>query len=221
MRPAGAAPGGVLAALGLLAALAGPAAALSQEPPVALPGSDAPAPPPGGIVGPERHFALGAVIGTLRWDDDAPYDDGLVWGLSLERRLWSFIRGRAGLTAGSTSLVVEGGEVDVWAMEFDLQVVVGADVGPLADLPVVPYAVAGVGSLVTNPTGDGAGELPTRSQSRWSWGGGVRARIAERWEARAEATSRAVRLADPTDGENLETDTIHNLRMEGSLQWLL
>jgi hypothetical protein len=208
------------AALALLVALALPAAARAQEAPLPLPGSDAPAPPPGGLVGPEHGFALGAVVGTLRWDDDAPYDDGLVWGLSLERRLWSFIRGRAGLTAGSTALPVESGEVDVWVMSFDLQVVVGADVGPLADARVVPYAVAGIGSLVTNPTGDSAGELPTRSQTQWGWGGGVRARLAERWEARAEATRRAVRLADPLDSEVLDTDTIHNLQIEGSLQWV-
>lgn len=206
--------------LALLAALSLPAASVAQETPVPLPGSDAPAPPPGGIVGPERHFALGLVVGTLRWDDDAPYDDGVLWGLSLERRLWSFVRGRAALAAAPTALPVEGDEVDVWAMSFDLQVVLSAEVGPLADSPIVPYAVAGFGSLVTNPTGDGAGELSTRSQSMWSWGGGIRARLGERGEARGEATSRGLRLADAIEGEELDTDTIHNLRMEGSLQWL-
>lgn len=209
-------------ALAGLAAFGGPAAAQDLAPDsaaVPVPGAVASAPPPGGLVPPVHEFALGVALGTLRWDDAAPYDDLATVGLSLERRLGRYLGGRVGVTAGKAALPVESDEVDVWVMSFDLQVLVPADFGPFRRTGVVPYALAGVGTLVTNPTGEGAGELPTRSQSQWGWGGGVRARVAQRWEARAEAASMKVRLADPVEAEAMDTETIHNLRMEGSVQW--
>lgn len=200
---------GRLLVLAAVLVAAGPAALAAQVS----------APPPGGLVEPARGYALGAFAGWLRWDDAAPYEDAPLWGLAVERDLWSFVRGRASMGAG-TSTLLAAEPVDAWIFSFDLQVVLAADVGPFRAAGVIPYALGGVGSLVTNPTGDGAGDLPTRSQSAWTWGGGVRARIADRWEARGEATVPAVRLADPLEGENRETETIHNLRWEGSVQWL-
>lgn len=203
----------------LVSTIVAPARGQEPIPPTAR---DLPqAPPPGGLVPPIRDFALGLGGGALAWDDAAPYDDVGLATLTIERRLWSVVRGRAGVAAGSTTLhgaAITG--IDTWVMSFDLQLLVGADFGPFRDVGVIPYALGGVGSLVTNPTGDGAGDLPTRSQTSWSWGGGVRARFAPRWEARGEAASVGVRLADPAGSIAQDTDTIHNLRWEGSVQWL-
>lgn len=202
-----------------LAALLGVAAPAAAQAPAGEP-PHGEVPPPGGIVPPLRFYELGLGAGSLAWDDAAPYDDATLAVLTIERRLWSFVRGRAGVGAGKTTLNATGAEdVDTWVTSFDLHVLVGADVGPFRDAGVVPYALGGVGSLVTNPTGEGAGDLVTRSQTMWTWGGGVRARFAPRWGARAEVQSSGVRLADPVETEDRETRTIHNLRWEGSLQW--
>ena len=85
----------------------------------------------------------------------------------------------------------------------------------------MPYVVGGFGTLVTNPSGEGPeGDLPTRSQSQWTYGGGVQARVYERLEARIEGTIAGVRFADPFVGEERETQTIHNRRWEGRVSWL-
>lgn len=189
-------------------------------------------PPPGGIVRPERAFALAATVGALRWDEEAPWEDGALAGLAIERALWRGIRGRAAFAFGGTTLAARpsdfppilppapGDDVDAWVYSIDLQAVLGADFGPFRTAGIVPFAVGGVGSLVTNPSGDGGVDLPTRSQTQVTYGGGVRARLGSRWEAVAEATAATVRLADPYDATNNETTTIHNLRWEGRLQWV-
>ena len=191
-------------------------------------GSGAQVPPAGDIVPPERVYALGLGVGSLRWDDKAPYADMPLVSLAIERKLWSFIRGRAGVGIGQTDLDVTavapgdttlGETVDIDVYAVDLQVIMGADFGPFRSVGVVPYAVAGLGSVVTDPA-HGDRELPTRSQSQATYGAGVLARVLDRWEARGEFTVAALRLADPVDGEELGTDTIHNLRWEGRLSWL-
>lgn len=176
------------------------------------------APPPGGVAEVARSFGLGLGAASLGWDEVAPYDDVAMVVLSLERDLWTGVRGRASIARGSSTLDAET-PVDTGVWSFDLQVALAPAFGALADLPVLPYAIGGVGSLVTNPSGDGGVDLPTRSQSQWSYGGGVRARIAERWEIAGEGVATGVRLADPTTPENRETTTIHNIRWEGRLQW--
>jgi hypothetical protein len=190
--------------------------------------SGAQVPPAGDIVPPERVYALGLGVGSLRWDDKAPYADMPLVSLAIERKLWSFIRGRAGLGIGQTDLDIAaatggadpGQPVDIDVYAIDLQVILGADFGPFRSVGVVPYAVAGLGSVVTDPAHGDERELPTRSQSQATYGGGVLARVLDRWEARGEVTVAALRLADPVDGEELGTDTIHNLRWEGRLSWL-
>lgn len=206
----GSVAGGIAAAV--VAALL-PAGAAAQ-------GEAPPAPPPAGFVASPRAYALGAAVGSLEWDDPAPYDDLFVAGLAVERRLWPGVRGRAAIAAGSTELLAVSPAVDVWVMTFDLQVVLAPELGPFRAIGVVPYGVAGVGSLVTNPTGDGADDLPTRSQSQLTYGGGVRVRLGERWEASGEGTVGRVRLADPIEAEERESDPIHNTRWEGRLSWL-
>lgn len=179
------------------------------------------APPPGGMVEVERSYGLGLGLAGLRWDDESiPFDDTALVSLSIERDLWRGMSGRASIARGSSTLTgEEEGAIDAGVWSLDLQVLLALEFGPLARLPVLPYAIGGVGSLVTNPSGEGGLDLPTRSQSQWSYGAGVRARIASRWEAVVEGTGVGVRFADPFTPENRETRTIHNIRWEGRLQW--
>ena len=204
-------------------ALAG--AILATGSPVPLAAQDVPAeavPPPSGIVPRVRQFAVGGGIGRYGWEEVTPYEDFTIGSLSIEVLLWrGGIRGRAGMGVGKTTLAVEEGERDTWVMPFDLQLLLAPDFGPFAGFPVMPYAVGGFGTLVTNPSGEGPeGDLPTRSQSQWTYGGGVEARVHERLEARIEGTMAGVRFADPFVGEERETQTIHNRRWEGRVSWL-
>lgn len=175
-------------------------------------------PPPGGIAEVERTHGLGLGVARLGWDETVPYDDLGMVTLSVERDLWRGIRGRAGLAWGRSTLTA-GDPVDAGVWSFDLQVLLAPEIGPLVGSPVLPYAIGAIGSLVTNPSGEGGVDLPTRSQSQWSWGGGVRADLGRRWEAMVEATSVGVRFADPVVPDNRESRTIHNIRWEGRLQW--
>ena len=203
----------VLVALALLASVA-PAGAQVL-------GGDRPeAPPASGIVPPVRAFALGVGVGSYRWESPAPYEDMTITSLSIERALWPGIRGRASIAAGKTTLNVESGSVEAWAMPLDLQVLLAPDFGPLRRLGVMPYAVGGLGTLITNPSGDTGVELTTRSQSQWTYGGGVLARVGGRFEARFEGTAIGVRLAHPEEAEERDTRTVHNRRWEGRISWL-
>lgn len=197
----------------LVAALAAAAPASAQDGPAA-----SSPPPPGGLATVERSFGLGLGAARLSWDDTAPYDDATMLALSIERDLWTGVRGRGSVARGGTTLADET-PVDAGVWSFDLQVLLAPAFGPLADAPVLPYAIGGFGSLVTNPSGDDGVDLPTRSQSQWSYGGGARARIGDRWEISAEGVATGVRLADPLVPENRDTRTIHNIRWEGRLQW--
>lgn len=206
-----------------LAALFAAMPVMGQEPVLpGVAGRDAPAPPPGGIIDAERSYAIGLGVAAFRWDERAPYDDMALGSFTIERRLWSGIRGRAGLAAGMTDLAgSSAGEpvaTDVYLV--DLQILAGPDFGVFREIGVLPYGLVGVGSLVTNPSSDGGLDLPTRSQSQFTYGGGVMARVFARWEARAEVTRSNFRLADPFEGENVDTETIHNLRWEGRISWL-
>lgn len=194
-------------------ALAGPLGA--QTPADSVPA----APPPGDIVPRERPFTVGLGVGALHWDDDAPYDDLTLASLTLERAVMRGVRGRAAMGYGETTLLLVE-PADTRVLSLDLQVLVIADFGPFRSVGVAPYGLGGVGSLVVNPVGEGDRELPTRSQTQVSWGGGVLARIASRWQARAEAVRSRVRLADPETAENGETTGVHTLRWEGRIDWI-
>lgn len=204
------------ATLFALAFLAGAAPVAAQV----LAGEPPNAPPPSGIVPPERAFALGLGVGSYRWEGPAPYEDMTVTSLSLERALWRGIRGRVSIAAGRTTLNLDSGSVEAWAVPVDLQVLLAPDFGPLRRLGAMPYAVGGLGTLITNPSGDTGVELTTRSQSQWTYGGGIVARVGGRFEARFEGTSVGVRLADPVETEDRDTETIHNRRWEGRISWL-
>lgn len=204
----------------MVACLAGPASAQDYGAPDTLS-----VPPPSGIVPKPRSFAFAVGLGTYRWEEPspfgAPYDDLTMISLSIERMLWRGVRGRASMAAGKTTLHVEPDEVDTWVMPFDLQVLLSPDFGPFRRLGVMPYAVGGFGSLITNPSGDTEDlELTTRSQSVWTYGGGVQASFRERFEARLESTAAGVRLSDPVESEERETQTVHNRRWEGRISWL-
>ncbi len=176
-------------------------------------------PPPGDIVVHERPFALGFGFASLSWDDPAPYDDLTMSSLVLERRLLRVLRGRGAIAYGSTTFDADG-PADTRVMSLDLQLVALPDVGPLRTVGVMPYLLAGVGSLIMNPSGEGGRDLPTRSQSQAMWGLGVLARIGSRFEARGERTHARVRLADPVDAASQETDTITTHRWEGRISWI-
>jgi hypothetical protein len=182
-------------------------------------------PPPSGIVARPRVFALGIGVGSYSWEEPspfaAPYEDLTMTTLSVERILWRGVRGRASMGAGKTTLQIGPDDIETWVMPFDLQVVLAPDFGPFRRFGVMPYAVGGFGSLVTNPSGDTEDlELTTRSQSQWTYGGGILARVLERFEARLESTAAGVRLADPVESEERETQTVHNRRWEGRISWL-
>lgn len=177
------------------------------------------APPPGGIVEAERPFALGGGVGALHWDDEAPYDDLALASLTLERAVAPFLRGRAGLGYGETTLALTE-PADTRILSIDLQVVALADFGPFRAAGIAPYALGGIGSLVVNPVGEPGRDLPTRSQTQITWGAGALARLGSRFAARAEAVRARVRLADPENLENGDTTPIHTLRWEGRIEWL-
>lgn len=177
-----------------------------------------PVPPPGGITPSEPNYSLGVGVGFLTWDDDAPYEGVTLASLGIERRLWQAIRGRARMGLGESELLGEG-NTDVTVILIDLEVLVSPAFGPLRDLPVLPYAVGGLGAVVTDPSGEGDDDPPTHSQSQWSVGGGVRARPFSRWELEVEGVRNGMRLLDPLDAENPDSETIHNLRWEGRLSW--
>lgn len=200
--------------LGLVAlALAAPLAA--QPPADSVPA----APPAGGLVPRDRPFTIGLGVGTLNWDDDAPYDDLTLASLTLERAVMRGVRGRAAIGYGETTLLLEE-PADTRVLSLDLQVLLVADFGPFRTIGVAPYGLGGVGSLVVNPVGEDDRNLPTRSQTQVSWGGGVLARLGSRWQARAEAVRSRVRLADPESAENGETTGVHTLRWEGRIDWI-
>jgi len=209
-------PRALVVALAAIACMALPARA--QD--VGYPATP-PVPPPSGIAPKPRAFALGMGVGHYGWEEPSPFQDLTMTSLSIERLLWRGIRGRATMAAGKTSLEVVEQEVDAWIMPFDLQVLLSPDFGPFRRFGVMPYAIGGFGTLITNPSGDVESlELTTRSQSQWTYGGGILARIRGRFEARFEGTAAGVRLADPVESENRDTETVHNRRWEGRMSWL-
>ena len=209
--------GAIVLALAAMACLAPPASAQEE---VGYPPTP-PVPPPSGIVQKPRAFALGVGLGHYGWEEPSPFQDLTMTSLSIERLLWRGIHGRAAMAGGKTTLEVGQQEVDAWIMPFDLQVLLSPDFGPFRRLGVMPYALGGFGTLITNPSGDlETLELTTRSQSQWTYGGGILARIRGRFEARFESSAAGVRLADPVESENRETQTVHNRRWEGRMSWL-
>jgi len=202
-------------ALTLAAPLAVPTPLRAQAPA----GSEPVAPPPGGFVPLERSYALGVGVAALGWDDDAPYDDLMLASLALERTVMRGVRGRAGVGYGETTVLLDD-PADTRILSLDLQVLLVADFGPFRAAGVAPYGLGGIGSLVVNPVGEGDRELPTRSQTQLTWGGGVLARLGSRWQARAEAVRARVELADPENSENGDTTRVQTLRWEGRIDWV-
>lgn len=179
------------------------------------------APPPSGLVPKPRAFAVGVGVGRYLWEDPSPYEDLTMTTISIERILWRGVRGRAGMAAGKTTLRAGTQEIDTWIMPFDMQIALSPDFGPFRRLGVMPYVVGGFGTLITNPSGDLEDlEFSTRSQSQWTYGGGVLARIGGRFEGRFEGTAAGARLTDPVVSENRDTHTVHNRRWEGRISWL-
>lgn len=197
-----------------------PGVLAQDEPQMPPPSVGEEPPPPGGMVGPVRQFSLEFGVAGMRWDEVAPYEDTGLFEVAIERQLWRGIRGRASFALGKSAFLATEEPVDAWLYSIDLQGLFGLDFGPFRAAGVVPYALVGLGSLVTAPSGAGSEDMVTQAQSRVSYGGGVGVRITSRWEASFEVQGASVRLADPFDATSRETVTVQNLRWEGKVGWV-
>lgn len=197
----------VLLAVTLLAA--GPAAA--QEDPGAEPEAPdmAAAPTP---------FHLGPSVSVLSWEEtgDATLEDATLWGLDVERMLTSFLAVRLDGGFGKGEVTEDGRTVELNTYLFELALALRLPVAPLARVGVTPYAVAGLGTVVHDPT---AAELNTASQNALSYGLGVDVQPFERFGARLEWRRYSVdreKLLDPTDRTGTSRDAD---RFQASLYW--
>lgn len=102
-------------------------------------------------------------------------------GIDLGTRVASFLAFRFGGAVGGTEITGTGSDggrrtVDATQWLFEVVAVPRLAVGPLREAGVVPFGVAGLGSVVHDPrTGEGEFEPPlaTRSQGSLILGGGV------------------------------------------------
>ncbi|MBA2564585.1 MAG: hypothetical protein H0V09_04090 [Gemmatimonadetes bacterium] len=237
---------GALQALLLVLALCGggSAAAPAQQEP-----SENPPPTAGGgetpLVVPEKpsvhQYRVAGGLAAFAWDEDVPADDGPVAGIDVERDLAPFLAVRAGLRYGTTEFralasvvddetgedgasgeLATGEAVDTRLYLPELALLLQADLGPLRDTPLVPYAVLGFGSLITDPDREG---LTTHSQNAFGYGLGARLRLGGRLGARGEVERYLLKLEDvlgeSDDPANRDSRSVHNLRFGGSLTYAL
>lgn len=178
---------GPLAVLAVLLALGGglaaPAVAAGQQeggdPAASAEGDE------GLLVPAPRPFRLSATGSALLWEEAATRspDDGPLWGAEIERLLIRYAFARIGASFGPSTVVSGDRSVDVNTFVVELLA------GPRFALPalrragVVPYAGVGIGSVVHQPT---EGDLATRNQNAFLWGGGVEWSFHPRWGVRGE-----------------------------------
>lgn len=131
-------------------------------------------------------FRVSATGGWLGWDDpDAPgeqrLDGGSLWGLDLETRMGRYLAFRFGAAYGRTTITGPdaGGttrSVGANQVVVELAAEPRLSVEPLRGAGVVPFGIAGLGSVVHDPRAE-PGELdpspPTRSQGSLIYGAGV------------------------------------------------
>ena len=184
--------GGLLpaAALVLAGALLAPGPAAAQEGPLAPPTAEAPA-----------DFRLGPAVSVIAWeetDGGNRLDDVTLWGLGVERLVASFLAVRLDGGYGTASVTsADGGRtVDVNSYLADLALSLRAPALPLSDVSVVPYGVAGLGTVVHDPSPD---DLTTASQNALSYGLGVDVRPLASFGARLEWRRYTVDLEDLFD----------------------
>lgn len=189
--PGGLTPGWIAAAVSVAAvaaALMAPAAVAAQEA-TGDPG-DAPdaveeeAP----LVDAPFQFRVGPTVGSVAWEESAAegaqrLDDAVMWGLDVASVVGRYAGFRLGGAVGPLEMGSGGTEIDAVQYLVDVAVEGRLAVGPLHDAGVVPYVTVGGGAAIHDPEPD---SLITRSQSTFTWGAGVEARILERLGARAE-----------------------------------
>lgn len=198
-----------VAAVALAAALlaAGPAAG-QQDPSVEAP-ETAGAPSP---------FHLGPTASVLLWEETGgpAYEDATLWGLGVERRIASFLAVRLDGGYGRGEVTDGGRTVELNTYLAELALAVRPPVPPLARVGVTPYAVAGLGTVVHDPSDE---DLATASQNSLSWGLGVEVEPLDRFGARLEWRRHEVDLEDlldPTDRAGVRRGAD---RLQLSLYW--
>lgn len=142
-----------------------------------------------------RAFRLSASGSALLWEE-APTrspDDGSLWGLEVERLVlrWAFVR----LGGAFGTSTIDGGDRSAEVNTYLFEVVGGPRLAlrELRRIGVVPFAAAGVGSLVHDPRPDG---LVDRSQNAFTWGVGVEWSLRPELGVRAEWRRYSVDLQD-------------------------
>ncbi len=135
-------------------------------------------------------FRVSATGGWLAWEDpgadagvaeEQRVEGAALWGVELETRVGRYLAFRLGGAYGRTSItsVGPGGDprsVDVNQVVLELVAEPRLEVGPLRRAGVVPFGLAGLGSVIHDPsteTGEFDPPLTTRSQGSLIWGGGV------------------------------------------------
>lgn len=142
-----------------------------------------------------RPFRLSASASALLWEDAATRhpEDGSLWGLEVGRHLlrWAFVR--LGGAFGTTT--VNSGDRSADANTYLVEVVGGPRLAlpELRDVGVVPFAAAGVGTVVHDPRPEG---LVERSQNAFTWGLGVEWTLRAGLGVRAEWRRYTVDLQD-------------------------
>jgi hypothetical protein len=167
-----------------------------------------------------HEFRVAAEVSAFNWDEEAQVDDGVLFDLDVERNLASFLAARGGLAYGTSEARPRSGEgppsdVRLYLPELNLMLQHELRVGTNGWL--TPYAVAGFGSLVADPEGEGS----TRSQNAFSYGGGARMRMGDRFGGRAEIKRYEIKAEDPLDPVSRSSETVHSWRLGGALTYAL
>lgn len=170
---------------------------------------------------PVHQFRLAAELGAFTWDDDAGANDNVLAGFDVERDLAPFLAGRAALAYGTTELAPRaagrsaGGDVRLYLPEVSL--IAQHELPAFSGGELTPYGLVGFGSLISDPADQGS----TKSQNAFSYGGGLRLRFGERLGVRGEVKRYLIKLEDPFDPSDQGSESVHNLRLSGSLTYAL
>ena len=149
-------------------------------------------------------FRVGPTVGSVAWAESSAQgaqriDDALMWGLDVASVVGRYAGFRLGGSVGSLEMGAGDTEIDAIQYLVDVAVEGRLAVGPLHEAGVVPYVTVGGGAAIHDPAPD---SLITRSQSTFTWGAGMEARILGRLGARAEwrrVQSEIQPILEPTD----------------------
>lgn len=206
----GGAKGRALAVAAALALAAGARGAVAQEAPGEV---SEPAMPEAPV-----QFRVAPSVSVLSWDGNAgaatALGDATLLGIDVESRLGRFVAFRFDVAYGKGDLTSSAGTVEANQFLLGLRAEGRLDVGPFRRFGVVPFATAGVGSLVHDPVPseiDAGGAEPTplitKSQSTLGWGAGVDLDLLPRFGARLEWRRYDVELVtvfDPQDRSGVD-----------------